>query len=259
MDLDKLKMPDYSKLPIKKYIILMWEGDTLSYFRSIMKYKIKFDQFLIKEKGKEYRIILFPFIENMIVMEANHDSLYIDGSEKVFEYILYIYVILANNKDVIIYVPCKQQNFMSDQYEYSRNLIIYRRELQFRRSLWFKIKKKLNKNTKINKYILSYDQKKLLDYYEKGLWYNFNPANIRNQMISLPGYLLDKICREYKEEVIEDNLFCIISRESCYIDHYMIVEHLNEYYKSNEDMAHAYVGAVMSDDFIKKLKEKIYD
>ena len=78
--------------------------------------------------------------------------IFVDGCKEAFESIAYACATLANDKDKIIYFPCKQDGI--GRYYKSHHLVMCRAELHSKRSLWFRIKDKLDKKHYVGKYVL---------------------------------------------------------------------------------------------------------
>jgi len=128
--------------------------------------KVKFDKYIVFEKGREYEIIMFPFIKYMWVFDGYpaEEGLYISGSEYAYRMLRYAFEILSDDPGKLLYFPCRQHG-VEGMFETNFHLLMYRPELQFRRSLWTKLKKKIDKKHWAGKYILHYDGQKADDYY----------------------------------------------------------------------------------------------
>ncbi len=115
-----------------------------------MQKKIKIEKYKIYEKGRTYEVLKFPFIKHMWAYDDHpaEKLLLVDGCKEAFEWMTYACAILAYDKNKIIYFPCKQ-NGIGKYYKDSHHLVMCRAELQFKRSLWFRIKDKLDDKNKI--------------------------------------------------------------------------------------------------------------
>ena len=100
--------------------------------------KIKIDRYSVYEKGRTYEILKFPFIKHMWAYDDHpaEEMMLVDGCREAFEWMTYACAILANDKDKIIYFPCKQEG-IGIYYNESHHLVMCRAEFQFKRSLWF--------------------------------------------------------------------------------------------------------------------------
>ena len=107
---------------------------------------IKLDRYAIYEKGREYEVLVFPFIKYMWVFDGGpaEDGLYISGSEYSYAMLRYVFALLASDPGKLVFFPCRQPG-VEGMFEPNYHLVLYRPELQFRRSLWVKIKKKIDR------------------------------------------------------------------------------------------------------------------
>lgn len=220
--------------------------------------KVKFDFYKVYEKGREYQIVVFPFVEHMWVHEDGYEWEYlaIDGAVKGFKLLCYVFAILANEPDKIIYLPWKQEG--AGRY-YTRNYdtVLCRPELQFRRSCWVRIKERLDRIHWCGKYILRYDKKKLIDYYEKVLLHKF-PAGISHyeSRSYLPFYALQKERNFHKEEVLGDTAFFVLTRLECYNHHYHTVKDIEKIHGSEEENCWSSIGYMQSRTSIRNMFEE---
>ena len=136
-----------------------------------MKEKYKFDLYEVYEKGKKYQVIVMPRMKNMYVFDGHPQDrgrLFVDGDKVAYKYLKLAYSILIKDSSKLIYFPCKHDEEYGDYYEeHTKDYVIYRWELQFRRSVWYRIKDRLDGKHYKGKYILVYEQDKQLDWLKK--------------------------------------------------------------------------------------------
>lgn len=65
-----------------------------------------------------------------------------------------------------------------------------------------------------------------------------------------------KVRKDYLEELIGENLFIVMSKEECYINHFQIGKDLDEYNASEEYGAWTALGWIITKTGIKRMKEK---
>ena len=139
-----------------------------------MKEIIKLDKYAVYEKGRVYEVLVFPFIKNMYVYDRtggdhDRDGCQIDASREAFTYISYAMAILADDSGKLLYFPCRQPRYGGYYYPFTYHMVLCRPKLQFRRSLWTRIRSRQNKKHWRGKYVLRYDREKLYDYFENVL------------------------------------------------------------------------------------------
>lgn len=219
-----------------------------------MNKKIKIDQYMINEKGRTYEILKFPFIKYMWAFDDDpeEDILMVDGCKEAFMWMKYAFAILANYPNKIIYFPCKQ-SAINGHYNDNYHLVLCRPEVQLRRSLWSRIKKKINQKHIIEKFILSYDRKKLDDYYKKVLckkyMLRYTAHDHKSGIVS--DFKFKKGYHKHVEEIVGDTLFMVLSRVECFKYHYDTAKDLDEYCSGNKYNIWSSIGWILSDINIK--------
>lgn len=226
-----------------------------------MNKKIKIDQYMINEKGRTYEILKFPFIKYMWAFDDDPEEymLMVDGCKDAFMWMKYAFAILANYPNKIIYFPCKQ-SAINGYYNDNYHLVLCRPEVQLRRSLWTRIKKKINQKHIIEKFVLQYDRKKLDDYYEKGLREK-QPVEIplckdRKQLLN---YKPQKGYHTHTEEIIGDTIFIVLNRVECFDYHYNTAKDLDDYSSNSDYPIWSSIGYIISDKQIKDMVKKEED
>ncbi len=233
-----------------------------------MKEKIKLEQYAVYEKGRVYEVLVFPFLENMYVHyctkgDFDEEGGQIDASRAAYAQICYAMAILADDPGKLLYFPCKQPGY-GGYYPFTYHMVLCRPELQFRRSLWMRIRGKLDKKHWQGKYILRYDKEKLCDYFEKVLVRKYGYCG-QNSLGSWafkiqPG----RRWKRYEgliEEKIDDTIFFVPERTRCYDWQYWVVEALEDEEWENEKEPHGmfvYKGYIFSDKTVWEIN-KLYD
>lgn len=190
-----------------------------------MKQKIKLDKYAVYEKGRLYEVIVFPFIRYMYAYsrtggDHDRDGCQIDAGRDAYTYLCYALAILAEDPGKLLYFPCKQTGY-DGYFSHNYNVIFCRPDLQFRRSLWTRIKKKLDKKHWQGKYILQYDREKFYDYFENVLVRKYGYAQYadpqwKNGSISI-DYQGIWVVSDTLDELIEElDSFCVGEEESYY-------------------------------------------
>lgn len=220
-----------------------------------MKEKIKIDKYTIREKGKTYEVLKFPFIKSMWPYDAHpgEEMLLIDGCKEAFEWLTYACAILANDKEKIIYFPCKQEG-IGRLYNEPYHLVMCRAELQFRRSLWFRIKDKLDKKHYSGKYVFGYQQKKLVDYYESGCGHKY-PVEDNWDFKKIPNYLM--YSKRNVEEILGDTVFIVRPRLEWLDYHYYMVKELEQFGREDVRVHIVSMGSIFSEEEIKRMYEDV--
>jgi hypothetical protein len=216
--------------------------------------RFKVDEYVVKEKGKEYSVLVFPFVKYMWGYDnAPEDEGYlIDGDVKAFSLLKYALAILTEASDKIIYFPCKQDGI--GRYYKNYNVILCTPKAQLRRSSWIAIRRKLTPARKKGKYVLQYDRKKLEDYCMKkigreirdSIWINYE----------LCPEVERKMKREHLEEVLGENMFFVLGTDECYYNHYSIANELDRYHADYEYGQSTFMGWILTRRVIKDMLDE---
>lgn len=215
--------------------------------------KIKIDKYTIREKGRTYEVLKFPFIQYMWAFDCHpqENMLMVDGCQKAFKWMKYAFAILANDDRKIIYFPCKQEGIGHFYSMQTYHLVLYRPEIQLRSSKWFRSKSKLDKKHYSGKYVLAYDRKKLDDYYESGLGNKYPVEQTREERVEYPFYILQS--EKKAEKILGDTIFMEMSRFYWLMYHYDTARDLDEYRSGKENHIWSAIGWIISDGEIKDL------
>lgn len=219
--------------------------------------RIKVEQYTVYAKGRNYEILKFPYIQYMWAFDDHpeEDMLMVDGCKEVFMWLKYAFAILANDDSKILYFPCKQHPG-GEYYRENYHLVLCRPELQFRRSLWFRLKGKLDKKHYSGNYILRYDRKKLDDYYESGFGnkYTFE-EHFKDGSKYLPFYLFQN--KKRVEEIVGDTIFMVLPRIECVCNHYQTARDLDRYASGRFKMIWSAIGWIIPDEEIREMNREI--
>lgn len=209
--------------------------------------RIKIDRYRVCEKGREYTVLVFPFVKHMWAFDdyPEEDCLMIDGCAAAFKLLSYAFAILANEPDKLIYFPSKQEG-IGRYYKENYDAVLGRPELQFRRSLWPRIRRKLNKQHWQGHYRHSYDKKKLNDCFENLIMKKYDPS-----WMHVPRY--DRQEKFHVEEILGDTAFWVLTRPECYEYHYHTTKDLEEIGNSSDYMEWSSIGYIFSEQTIGRM------
>lgn len=212
--------------------------------------RVKIDRYFVKEKGRAYEVLKFPFLKYMWVMDDRDMTgihFTIDGCKEAYRQMKYAFAILANFPDKIIYFPCRQERIGNYHLE-SYHLVLCRPELQFKRSLWVRIKRKLDKKHLSGKFVLQYDRQKLDDYVRKGLWKHYTClVSSKSRYLDIPTEMYREMWSEHLEEVRGDTVFMVLGRTECYACHYETADSLDRYCSGTDKYMSTGIGWLVSD------------
>lgn len=209
--------------------------------------KIRIDKYTVREKGRTYEILKFPFIKHMWAFDdyPEEDMFMVDGCKEAFMWLKYAFAVLANDSGKIIYFPCRQEGIGRYYAMPTYDLVLCRPELQLRRSLWFRIRRKLDKKHYTGKYVLAYNRRKLDDYYESGLGKKYQMEEGYNGRTYLPYYLRRQ--KKNVERILGDTMFVVLSRIEWLVYHHNTAEDLDDYRSSKGSMIWSAIGWIISD------------
>ncbi len=209
---------------------------------------IKLDRYAIYEKGREYEVLVFPFIKYMWVFDGGpaEDGLYISGSEYSYAMLRYVFALLASDPGKLVFFPCRQPG-VEGMFEPNYHLVLYRPELQFRRSLWVKIKKKIDRKNWKGRYVLCYDGKKTDDYYENVLRKKYGCTDDQ-----LPNRAFNTQPWGVLEEIVGETFFVQTDRNICYEMHYYTGQDIKAECREGIPFWYTYLGQIWSEESVRK-------
>lgn len=226
---------------------------------------IKIDEYHVYEKGREYEILVFPFIKHMWAYDNSAEWGYvrIDGTAKAHYLMCYALDILARNKNKIIYFPCKQEG-IGGIYHKNWSLVMCRPELQLRRSLWFKIKKNLDKKHLTGRFKYTFDPDRSIGYFRDIIPKKFKTEDdwVIHGEKRISHY--KKKYDHHVEEVIGDTAFLVLTKEECFQRHFdtliALRDNPNPYGIGWDGLEYAGIGYILGNKYLANLyKEKRKD
>lgn len=206
--------------------------------------KFRADQYRVRGKKRTYDVLVFPTVENAWAYDdyPEESGPRIDGNYEFFRLVEFALAALISDSSKIIYFPIRQKK-RHRSYGRCCDLVLLRPELQFRRLEWFRLKKKLDRQHRIGKYTIRYDQQKLLDWFDKKLvnrWWLEREAT-------------------YVEEMLGDTVFLVLPQERCYWYHSCIAESSLMKGKGNNEHGsisdYVRIGWILSDEAISNMKQ----
>jgi len=166
--------------------------------------KLKFEQYRVRGKHREFDVLVFPKRKNMWAYYDNDDGLYsIDGDFAAYHLLKYALAVLIADPNKIIYLPVRDNNLWDYCYPERYDAVLTRTELQLRRSEWVKLRRQLNKAHRIENFVLRYDPDRLLSYGER---YRTDDA-------------ICKACHKNKQEfsaLCGNTVFITLLKETCF-------------------------------------------
>ena len=194
-----------------------------------MKYKV--DHYKIYNKGRIFDILAFPRVENAWAFDdfPEDDQLMLDGCPEFYRMVHHAVAALLENPQLIIFFPIKHPGYTGYGDHMTYDAVLLRPELQFKRSEWYDLKSRLDKQHWVGKYTIHHDEKKLNDFYEK----NYEDR-----------YWVEK-GKDTTEEIIGDTLFLVMPKEVCYRHHASISRGLKEFDPDYPYGEYAGIGYIM--------------
>lgn len=202
-----------------------------------MKYKV--DKYEVFNRGRTFTVLKFPHIENAWAFDdaPEEDQLMLDGCPKFMQHVQHALAALIENPNLIIYFPIKHP----DEKEYGDNpmtydAVILQPELQFRRSDWLTLRRKLDQKHWKGKYTIHHDVEKLDDRCEKHCPKEY--------------WFYRQLDKRKTEELRDETVFLVLPRELLYLYHSRITDGLN--YFDPEKYEYGYpvgIGYIMPDRY----------
>lgn len=207
--------------------------------------KIKIDKYVVHGKKRSYEILVFPDCEYMYVYDARprEECYEVQGNKDAIRNIMTATAILAEDPSKIIYFPSKKKDIYG-KLNLEFNLVMFRPELQFRRSEWYRLKSRLDKRHWAGKYVLNYNQQKLIDQDRK----------IKNSWL-YPKWE-KRGWKIYVEEELGDTVFWVHPKEMYYELHSYLVEDMKAFEDEDFEWNWNYIGSSIGDKFLPKFLEE---
>ncbi len=208
--------------------------------------RVKLDEYKVfcKTRKREYEIIVFPEERYMWAYDdfPEEDMLLVDGNKDAYKALKFAYAILAQCPKKIIYFPIRKVAGKKNAFWDSHDLVLLRPELQFRRSEWFSIKRKLDKKHLCGKFVFDYERVRLQNYYEQE----------RRRWDFYKWY--KKAEKLYGTEILGDTLFMVVPKLICLENHDVICDMLDSYKAGASSGELCYwVGWLLSDRQMKNV------
>lgn len=207
--------------------------------------KIKIDKYVVFGKKRSYEILVFPDCEYMYVYDARprEDCYEVQGNKDAIRNIMTATAILAEDPSKIIYFPCKKKDIYG-KLNLEFNLVMLRPELQFRRSEWYRLKARLDKKHWAGKYVLNYNQQKLIDQDKK----------MKSNWL-YPEW--EKRSWEIRvEEELGDTVFWVYTKEMYYDFHGYLAEDMKAFEDEDFEFSWNYIGSSIGDKFLPEFLEE---
>ena len=126
--------------------------------------KIKFEQYRVRGKHREFEVLVFPRSEHMWAYYEKFDERYeIDGDLAAYQFVKYALATLVADPNKLIYFPIRGGS-VNGYYKQNYDAVLFRPELQFRRSEWIRLRRQINKAHQIGNFVLRYDPESLCRY-----------------------------------------------------------------------------------------------
>ena len=221
----------------------------------LIRYKV--DEYTVKEKGREYSVLVFPFVKYMWVFD---DGFYgkltccVDGCKEAFLMLKYAMAILTEASNKIIYFPCKQ-NGIGRYYNESYNLILCTPKAQLRHSSWTAIRRKLNNANKKGSYVLHYNRSKLDDFYEKKMTELSGYSGM--QELCLRSEIDKEIKKKHYDKIMGENYFSVLGKEECYYNHYQISKDLDRYNPDDDIGRWTAMGYILTEKILQDMEAEV--
>lgn len=207
--------------------------------------KIKIDKCVVFGKKRPYEILVFPDCEYMYVYDARprEDCYEVQGNRDAIRNIMIAAAVLAEDPSKIIYFPCKKKDIYG-KLNFEFNLVMLRPELQFRRSEWYRLKARLDKKHWVGKYVLNYNQQKLIDRDKK----------MKSNWL-YPEW--EKRSWEIRvEEELGDTVFWVYTKEMYYDFHGYLAEDMKAFEDEDFEFRWNYIGSSIGDKYLPKFLEE---
>ncbi len=185
--------------------------------------KVSLDRYRIYSNKYKRLISVIVFNERRIYAYDDYPEssfLAIDGDEHGYRKLGLAYAILTQDPNVIIYFPVDEK--LRDGY-FQHNFVLLRKELQFRHSEWFELKKKLKKKNLADKYHFSYNREDLLQEAKR---LEENGSRYRYKERTRFYWEKHDPWVQTAENTIGETIFLTDNRYDCIMKHQSIVEGL---------------------------------
>lgn len=204
-----------------------------------MKYKA--DCYEVYHKGRIYKILKFPRCENAWAFDdyPEDDQLMLDGDPAFYELLHHAIAALIADPSVIIYFPIKHLGDTGYGAHMTYDAVLLRPELQFRRSGWYDIKPRLDRQHWCGKYTIRHDVQKLDDYWKK-------MCKKRPRLIDHWERRMDReFYKNIVYDLLGDTVFMVLPKNVCYMYHRQITLGLGDFRPDKEYGGYTVIGYIM--------------
>lgn len=204
----------------------------------------KVDKYLVRKKGRTYKVLVFPRIEHAWAYDDNpeEDQLMLDGNEEFFTQLKYALAAVIADPSLLIFFPIKKPGCTRFGDYMTYDAVLLRPELQFRRSVWYDIKGKLDRQHYAGKYRITYDEKKLNEWCEKKhIGWN---------------WFMRKAYSKVVEELLGETIFLVLPKDVCYWYHSAISDSLVTFDPTYEYGCYSLIGYLFSDKVLQTQLEE---
>lgn len=206
--------------------------------------KIKFDQYIVRGKHRDFQVIVFPRKKYMWAYYEGFDGAYeIDGDPEAYRLMKYAMAILAVDPNKIIYLPIRNQALGTFCWDNCYDAVLYRPELQLRRSEWVHLRRQLNCSHRVENYVLRYEPQKLYD--------EWNTVEGSSQK-----YNYWKREKQEVKTMQDDTIFMALLKETCLLYHSRIVEVMKDGVPEYPSNPAGELGWILSPRILKETEEK---
>lgn len=205
--------------------------------------KIKYDKYEIYEKGRLYTVVVPKVKVPMWIFECDDCYGYeysIDGTTKTYKSLMHDMALLANFPNLLVYYPVKNLKELpeiTNKYD----TVLYRKEVQLKRAVWFKIRRKVDKKHWVGTFSFGYDKNAMNKYAKQ----KTEPKRFYYQGWNLA-----------KEWIIGDMVFREFSRECCFTVHLDISDSLDVMAKHAQSAEPANIGWIISEKNLQETRER---
>lgn len=196
--------------------------------------KVKVDLYNVFVKGREYKVIVFPRIERAWGYDDyfEDDQLMVDGSPEFFQQVQLALAALIADPSLIVYFSIKHKDCRRYGDLCTYDAVFVRPELQFRRSRWYLIKSKLDKQNWIGTYTIHYNENKLNDLWER--------------KYAERDWLIER--KKRVEELLGDTVFLVLPESVCVDYHHSVSIGLKRYDPTDDYASYVGIGYISPPD-----------
>lgn len=203
--------------------------------------KCKYEQYQVTYKQHTYKIVVFPVLQDMWFYDAHpaEETYDVNGSTESMKEFAKCFAIAIADPQAIVFLPFKKGGKNNYNMVLSRHSVI-----NFKPSVWYKIKPLMVRKNKVQNYILHYNAGKLQDFIRKGIGEKLskNPKKEANLFV---------------QKMLGDTVFCQYSLYTLYKLHDGILRAISEIENNEKGLTSCWgLGWVLSKSVIEKIKDE---